>query len=188
MGSTSTGSLSTEPAASELKQCSEDWPIVSDVFICLMEPKHIAGVCQVEQHCFAVPWTARMFADELQNPLSRYMVLLDRERPDHVIAYAGYWKIFDEGHITNVAVHPHWRGRKAATYLMKQLMQFAASEGIHAMTLEVRRTNLAAQGLYQKLGFAVEGVRPGYYEDNNEDALIMWYRDEKQEETDANDN
>jgi ribosomal-protein-alanine N-acetyltransferase len=105
-----------------------------------------------------------------------------------VIAYVGYWKIFDEGHITNVAVHPDWRGRKAATYLMQQMMQFAASEGLKDMTLEVRRSNMAAQGLYTKLGFKIEGERPNYYEDNGEDALIMWYRVKKEEEADNNDN
>lgn len=178
------GSASNEPICSQLSQSSEKWTIASDVFACLMEPKHIDGVCEVERLSFAVPWTARMFADELHNPLSRYVVLLDRCHPEVVIAYAGYWKIFDEGHITNVAVHPKWRGRKAATYLMQQLMQLAASEGIQAMTLEVRKSNMAAQSLYSKLGFAVEGVRPKYYEDNNEDALLMWYRAEKQEEAD----
>ena len=162
--------------------------IADEVFVCLMEPKHIAGVCEVENRSFAVPWTERMFHDELINPMARYVVLLDKQQPGHVIAYAGYWKIFDEGHITNVAVHPDWRGRKAATYLMQQMMQLAASEGMNSMTLEVRRSNLTAQGLYTKLGFAVEGVRPKYYEDNGEDALIMWYRARKQEEADTHDN
>ncbi len=190
MGSQTTRSKPEGSAAEPMTEFLNN--IMEEVFVCLMEPKHIAGVCAVEHLSFAVPWTERMFTDELVNPLSRYVVLLDRENPGNVIAYAGYWKIFDEGHITNVAVHPHWRGRKAATYLMQQLMQLAASEGLSAMTLEVRRSNMAAQGLYTKLGFAVEGVRTKYYEDNNEDALIMWYRakeeqNERQEEVDAND-
>ena len=160
--------------------------IAAEVFVCIMEPKHIAGVCNVEQLSFAVPWTERMFTEELANPLSRYVVLLDKASPGDVIAYAGYWKIFDEGHITNVAVHPDWRGRKAATYLMEQMMQLAKVDGIRDMTLEVRRSNLAAQNLYKKLGFAEEGVRPKYYEDNGEDALIMWYRPKQNgEETHA---
>ena len=184
------GSASTEPVAqvqpvTEQAQFSEGLAIADAVFICMMEPKHIAGVCVVETLSFAVPWTERMFHDELRNPLSRYVVLLDRQNPGTVIAYAGYWKILDEGHITNVAVHPDWRGRKAAAYLMQQMMQLAATEGLTSMTLEVRRSNLAAQGLYTKLGFAVEGVRPNYYEDNGEDALIMWYRAKKQEEADC---
>ena len=184
------GSASTEPEQlmSEMLKSSEKPAIAEDVFVCLMEPKHIAGVCEVENKSFAVPWTERMFHDELKNPLARYVVLLDKQKPGNVIAYVGYWKIFDEGHITNVAVHPDWRGRKAATYLMQQMMQFAASEGLKDMTLEVRRSNMAAQGLYTKLGFKIEGERPNYYEDNGEDALIMWYRVKKEEEADNNDN
>ena len=182
------GSTTTEPAAQQLMSEQNENPQYSDitdaVVVCLMEPKHIEGVCEVENRSFAVPWTARMFTDELNNPLSRYVVLLDKQNPGNVVAYAGYWKIFDEGHITNVAVHPDWRGRKAATYLMKQMMQLAASEGLKDITLEVRRSNLAAQGLYTKLGFAVEGVRPKYYEDNGEDALIMWHRADKQKGVD----
>ncbi len=184
------GSASTEPEQliDEVLEGSESLAIAEEVFVCLMEPKHIAGVCEVENKSFAVPWTERMFYDELKNPLARYVVLLDKQNPGNVIAYVGYWKIFDEGHITNVAVHPEWRGKKAATYLMRQMMQLAASEGMKDMTLEVRRSNLAAQGLYTKLGFAVEGVRPNYYEDNGEDALIMWYRVKSKEEADKYDN
>ena len=184
------GSASTEPEQliDEVLEGSESLAIAEEVFVCLMEPKHIAGVCEVENKSFAVPWTERMFYDELKDPLARYVVLLDKQNPGNVIAYVGYWKIFDEGHITNVAVHPEWRGKKAATYLMRQMMQLAASEGMKDMTLEVRRSNLAAQGLYTKLGFAVEGVRPNYYEDNGEDALIMWYRVKSKEEADKYDN
>ena len=184
------GSASTEPEQliDEVLEGSESLAIAEEVFVCLMEPKHIAGVCEVENKSFAVPWTERMFYDELKNPLASYVVLLDKQNPGNVIAYVGYWKIFDEGHITNVAVHPDWRGRKAATYLMQQMMQFAASEGLKDMTLEVRRSNMAAQGLYTKLGFKIEGERPNYYEDNGEDALIMWYRVKKEEEADSNDN
>ena len=184
------GSASTEPEQliDEVLEGSESLAIAEEVFVCLMEPKHIAGVCEVENKSFAVPWTERMFYDELKNPLARYVVLLDKQNPGNVIAYVGYWKIFDEGHITNVAVHPEWRGKKGATYLLRQMMQLAASEGMKDMTLEVRRSNLAAQGLYTKLGFAVEGVRPNYYEDNGEDALIMWYRVKSKEEADKYDN
>ena len=184
------GSASTEPEQliDEVLEGSESLAIAEEVFVCLMEPKHIAGVCEVENKSFAVPWTERMFYDELKNPLARYVVLLDKQNPGNVIAYVGYWKFIDEGHNTNVAVHPEWRGKKAATYLMRQMMQLAASEGMKDMTLEVRRSNLAAQGLYTKLGFAVEGVRPNYYEDNGEDALIMWYRVKSKEEADKYDN
>ena len=74
--------------------------------------------------CFTVPWSEQAFLDELQkNPTARYFVLLNKANPSQVIAYGGYWKIFDEGHITNIAVHPDWRNQKAATYLLCQMMQ-----------------------------------------------------------------
>lgn len=147
------------------------------VFVCLMEPKHVSSVVELENLCFSVPWSAQSFLDELtKNPTARYFVLLDKKNPSKVIAYGGYWKIFDEGHITNIAVHPCWRNQKAATYLMCQMMQFARAEGITAMTLEVRVSNLPAQAVYRKLGFQNEGIRKAYYEDTGEDAIIMWYR------------
>ena len=158
--------------------------IADKVFACLMSPSHVESVAELERLSFSVPWSAQAFLDELQgNPTARYFVLLDKNNPAQVVAYGGYWKIFDEGHITNIAVHPQWRNQKAATYLMCQMMQFAKVEGIHAMTLEVRTSNLAAQAVYRKLGFQNEGIRKKYYEDTGEDAIIMWYREPEQEAT-----
>lgn len=167
---------------SELQQSSVAQTAGETVLINRMEVKHIPEVCKLEKICFATPWTESMFIDELEkNPLSRYFVLLDKAMPSKVVAYAGYWKIFDEGHITNVAVRPEWRKKQLGFYLMQQMMTYAEAEQIHAMTLEVRRSNEAARGLYEKLGFVVEGVRKKYYEDNKEDALIMWCRQQHTE-------
>ena len=185
MGSETPATVISSELAQQSEQC-EEMAIAQRVFVGLMEQKHIPQVCEMERLCFAVPWTEKMFADELHNPLTRYVVLLDRQSPTEVVAYGGYWKIFEEGHIINIAVHPSWQGQKAGTYLMEQMMQFAAAEGVQAMTLEVRPSNTHALKLYEKLGFVVEGRRKGYYEDNGEDALIMWYR-AKGEET-HNDN
>ncbi|MFR6291825.1 MAG: ribosomal protein S18-alanine N-acetyltransferase [Peptococcaceae bacterium] len=169
----------TAGTAIELQQNLQSSDIAKRVFVCPMELKHIAQVCLLEQLCFSSPWTERMFTEELEkNPLCRYLVLLDRQNPAEVVAYAGYWKVFDEGHITNVAVHPQWQGQKAGTYLMEQMMCFAKAEGVRSMTLEVRQSNQIARRLYEKLGFRAEGIRKKYYEDNQEDAVIMWYREE----------
>lgn len=178
---------STESAYTGLSNCKTacieaEQRIADQVYACLMEPKHAASVAELEKLCFTVPWSAQAFLDELEkNPAARYIVLLNKKDPTQVIAYGGYWKIFDEGHITNIAVHPDWRNRKAATYLMCQLMQFANAEGIGAMTLEVRTSNMPAQAVYSKLGFQKEGLRKNYYEDTGEDAIIMWYRKEEQQ-------
>lgn len=177
------GSQASESVTpSELQQSSVDRAVIEKVFICPMEVKHIPEVCELERICFASPWREIMFSEELEkNPLSRYFVLLDRQEPAKVVAYAGYWKIIDEGHITNVAVRPEWRKQHLGEYLMQQMMAFASAEKIQAMTLEVRESNQVAQALYRKLGFVVEGVRKKYYEDNREDALIMWYRSKNEE-------
>lgn len=175
MGSTASESV-MQP---EFLQSSESWPIADEVFVCLMEPRHIAQVHEIEGLSFPIPWSENMIADELKNPLSRYVVLLDKQKPGKVVGYAGYWKIIDEGHITNVAVRPEWRGKKAGTYLMQQMMAFAFAEGVKDMTLEVRESNQIARSLYEKLGFKVEGLRKNYYEDNKEDAILMWYRQKK---------
>ena len=95
------GSTTPEAIAEQLQQSSEWNAIAEAVFVCPMEPQHIAGVCEVERGSFPVPWTERMFTDEWNNPLSRYVVWLDRQNPSTVIAYAGYWKRFDEEHHTD---------------------------------------------------------------------------------------
>ena len=88
--------------------------------------------------------------------------------------YIGMWLIIDEGHITNLAVHPAYRRRGVGRLLLKNLIQTGKRYGLRRLTLEVRQTNLAAQNLYMEFGFTTVGVRPRYYLDNHEDALIMW--------------
>ena len=90
-----------------------------------------------------------------------------------VIAYAGAWIIFEESHITNIAVDQAYRGQGIGETLTRALIQYAANLGVDYMTLEVRRSNLVAQGMYEKLGFIKLGVRKRYYTDNQEDALLM---------------
>ena len=108
--------------------------------------------------------------DITENACARYMVL----REDGVaMAYAGVWFVLDEGHITNIAVHPDRRGLGYGERVTRAMIQLAADSGMNWMTLEVRRSNVAAQNLYHKLGFIDVGYRPKYSE-NSEDALIMF--------------
>ena len=86
----------------------------------------------------------------------------------------GLWFILDEGHITNVAIAPNYRGQKWGEFLMRSVILKMMNKGMERMTLEVRASNKAAQSLYTRLGFASAGVRKGYYADTGEDALIMW--------------
>ena len=119
-----------------------------------------------------------------ENACARYVVLREDGR---AIAYAGVWFVLDEGHITNIAVHPDRRGVGYGEQVTRALIQLAADSGMAAMTLEVRRSNTVAQNLYHACGMLDVGYRKRYYEDNKEDALIM-YRDfvyPEQSETEA---
>jgi ribosomal-protein-alanine N-acetyltransferase len=134
----------------------------------------LAAIVQIENACFTVPWSEQSFYNEfVRNQFARYLVV---ECDGRIVAYGGVWIIVDEAHITNVAVHPDYQGRKIGRRLMEKLMEIAAAEGATSMTLEVRPSNRVARTLYESLGFAVTGVRRGYYPDNGEDALIMWVK------------
>jgi ribosomal-protein-alanine N-acetyltransferase len=144
------------------------------VIIRRMEMKDLDDIEVVEHLSFTTPWSRESFINELKtNVFARYFVA---EKEKRVIGYGGMWLVLDEAHITNIAVHPDYRGRGLGERLMRSLMSFAVSSGATAMTLEVRRSNEAAKQLYRKLGFVEEGVRPGYYTDNGEDAIIMWVK------------
>ena len=131
----------------------------------------VEAVQAIEQATFAMPWSLQSFRDEMErNACARYLVAEDNGQ---VVGYAGAWMIFEEAHITNVAVEKNRRGQGIGRALMVALMQYAANLGVQYMTLEVRRSNLTAQALYQSLGFIQLSVRKHYYEDNGEDALLM---------------
>ena len=107
------------------------------------------------------------------NALARYFTVRDGDR---AVAYGGMWLIFNEAHITNLAVHPEYRGKGIGRLLLKGMIDYGLSNGIQSFTLEVRESNKAAIGLYSKLGFKKAGSRKGYYSDTKEDAVIMWLR------------
>nr|WP_164779554.1 ribosomal protein S18-alanine N-acetyltransferase [Paenibacillus kobensis] len=129
-------------------------------------------IVMIEQEAFTTPWSAEAFTNELShNHFARYMVMEDATG---IIGYGGMWTIIDEAHVTNIAVRQDRRGRGLGERLLRRMKEQAAEYGMHRMTLEVRVSNERAQRLYERLGFEPAGIRPGYYSDNNEDALIMW--------------
>ncbi|WP_048600890.1 ribosomal protein S18-alanine N-acetyltransferase [Rubeoparvulum massiliense] len=137
-----------------------------------MQVEDIDAVHQVETLSFTTPWSKEAFYQELTgNPLAFYTVITV---DDQVVGYGGMWVIIDEAHVTNIAIHPDFRGKKLGYHLLVQMMAYAYMRGARRMTLEVRLSNQIAQRLYTKMGFESYGVRKHYYEDNGEDALIMW--------------
>lgn len=137
-----------------------------------MTLRDIDNVLVVERRAFTAPWSRQAFLTELlDNHFARYIVA---EANHRIVGYAGVWLIVDEGHITNIAVDPDFRGIHLGESLLRALMAVCGANGGRRMTLEVRVSNDVAQNLYRKLGFTVAGMRRGYYTDNREDALIMW--------------
>ncbi|GED34644.1 MULTISPECIES: ribosomal protein S18-alanine N-acetyltransferase [Brevibacillus] len=137
-----------------------------------MTMQDVGAVAELERLSFSTPWPHDAFVNELtKNPNARYVVVVHQNR---IIAYCGMWIIIDEAHITNVAVHPLYRGKKVGLGLMIKMMNVARMFHAKSMTLEVRPSNTVARSMYTKLGFKEHGVRKRYYSDNNEDAIIMW--------------
>ena len=144
---------------------------MSEITVGLMTAADVDAVHEIETACFKTPWSRESFLHEIEgNQCARYVVVREDGR---AIAYAGVWFIIDEGHITNIAVHPDKRGMGYGDMVTRALIQMAADCGMSVMTLEVRRSNKVAQNLYHKFGFINVGFRPKYYE-NSEDALIMF--------------
>lgn len=143
-----------------------------DVVIAPMRRRHLRGVLAIEQVTNHRPWSLGLFMGELRMPTSRcYVVALDAHR---VVGFAGTMITGDEGHVTNIAVHPDQHRRGIGVRLMVVAMQEAIARGVTSMTLEVRMSNVAAQELYRRFGFVPGGVRRNYYTEVGEDALIMW--------------
>jgi ribosomal-protein-alanine N-acetyltransferase len=138
-----------------------------------MRIEDLEDVLEIEGLSFATPWSRNSFLYELlENERAIYLVA--RNQFNKVIGYIGMWVVFDEGHITNLAAHPSYRRQGVGKALMEHLIAVARDNDVKNLTLEVRRSNLSAQELYQKIGFVHMGVRRKYYLDNKEDALIMW--------------
>ena len=102
--------------------------------------------------------------------MAKYAVLKDAGT---VLGYGGFWAIADEGHITNVAVHPINRKMGCGSKIVQAMLAKATLLGLRLLTLEVRRSNEAAKRLYEKYGFEVVGERRKYYSQPTEDALLM---------------
>ena len=131
----------------------------------------LPAVQEIERASFTTPWPSHAYQAELEtNKLARYLVV----RAGHeVIAYAGIWLLVDEAHITTFAVAPAWRRQRVGERLLLAVLDLSVARGAREATLEVRLSNLPARRLYEKYGFRPVGIRPRYYSDDHEDALIM---------------
>ena len=138
----------------------------------MMTVDDIDNVVEVENNCFSIPWSKASFLREIEN--NEVALYLVAKIENKAVGYIGVWRIIDEGHITNVAVHSDYRGLGIGSMLVSELLSLCKKDGINSFTLEVRKSNEIAQKLYRKYGFEERGIRKKYYEDNKEDAVIMW--------------
>jgi ribosomal-protein-alanine N-acetyltransferase len=130
----------------------------------------LEGIYEVETCCFSNPWAKESIQKDLESPITTYVVA---EIEGQIIAFAGLWKVLDEGQITNIAVHPSYRGLKIGKRLLQELVSIAVDAQIKVMLLEVRKSNEIARRLYESQGFKVIGQRKGYYQKPVEDALVL---------------
>lgn len=140
-----------------------------------MRRRHLRSVLRIEGQVCPRPWTVGLFLSELGlGPDRRYLVARTGAT---VVGYGGLMIGAGEGHVTTLAVDPRWQRRRVATRVLLGLTEWGVDRGCHALTLEVRMGNAAAQALYRRFGFVPAGVRRNYYAETNEDALIMWAHD-----------
>ena len=123
-------------------------------------------------------WSKDSFYNELSNKLASYFSIKDEKK--NILAYIGFWQIIEEAHVTNLAVDPDYRRNGFASILLLKTIEECYKNMVKFITLEVRESNTAAINLYEKFLFSSVGVRKNYYQDNGENALIMftqniWY-------------
>ena len=142
------------------------WPVFR-----LCEEKDLPAVMQLDREAFFDPWSRETWQEELRNIIAIWIV---EELEEQIVGYAGLWTVAGEAQIMRVAVRKELRDQGLGLALTRALLQKAWDTGVDAITLEVRENNLAALKVYERCGFVSGGVRPGYYEDTHEGAVIMW--------------
>jgi ribosomal-protein-alanine N-acetyltransferase len=165
-----------------------------------MTDADIVQVAEIEHESFPTTWPQTAYRRELSNNLARYLVLIDRAHTpvdnsdtskrkgflgrffkkdpstlttDYIVGYVGVWLMVDEAHIVAIAVRESYRGRGLGELLLSEAIDMALANHQENVTLEVRKSNVIAQNLYEKYRFLKVGVRKRYYSDNHEDAIIM---------------
>lgn len=136
-----------------------------------MTQSDISDVYKIETLSFRMPWSKRSLLSELDNHLAHYLVA---ELDGKLIGYCGMWVLFEECHITNIAVSPSSRHEGCGKAMLYAAMAVGDLFGATSMTLEVRETNRIAQELYQQFDFEKQGYRKRYYQDTGEGALLLW--------------
>lgn len=145
---------------------------MTEIVIRNADKNDVDEIAELEKQCFSVPWSRESLEyDITENHMSTYITAVIHGR---IAGYVGFWTILDECHINNVAVSPGFRKQHIGSRLIETMIDRCKKAGVNSFTLEVRKSNFSAIGLYEKYDFKAFGERKGYYEDNGEDAIIMW--------------
>ncbi|HWD10149.1 MAG TPA: ribosomal protein S18-alanine N-acetyltransferase [Actinomycetota bacterium] len=137
-----------------------------------MRRRHLRSVLRIEAQVYPRPWSAALFLQEMSRKNDRAYFVARWE--SQVIGYGGIMLSPPEAHVTTIAVDPAWHRNHIGTKLMLGLIDAATARGAHSVSLEVRKSNLGAQQMYERFGFRPVGVRRGYYVETGEDAIVMW--------------
>lgn len=138
-----------------------------------MTIEDVKAIYDLSKACFSIPWSFEALTKELSNPLAEYQIA---EIDGRIIGYGGLWCVMDEGEITNIAVDGDYRRQGIGEALLEALLQIAKQKRLTIVHLEVRVSNVAAKGLYEKFGFHQIAIRKNYYQQPIEDAIIMQYK------------
>jgi [ribosomal protein S18]-alanine N-acetyltransferase len=136
-----------------------------------MQVADLDAVYDLELRTFPSPWSKQSFELELMHRTYSHSWVV--ESSEEIIAYAVTWLFFEEFHIANISVSPDYQHKGIATFMMRQMIDFAVSRNATIVHLEVRRSNAAAIALYKKFGFVAIGIREKYYQAEDEDAILM---------------
>jgi len=127
-------------------------------------------VVSIEKASMPSPWSKELFEEELRRSAAHYFVV---EEENQVAGYMGYWEAPEEAHIINLAIAPFFRKKGLGLKMVESCMEYAAKRGAKLATLEVRESNDTAKRLYEKCLFRTVAIRKKYYQDNQEDAVVM---------------
>lgn len=135
-----------------------------------MTEQDLDEVMRIEHEAFSLPWSRDSYLGELKNSFADYLVC---DFAGEIAGYAGIWVVFEEAHITNVAVSKKYRSRGIGLALMQETEKIARAKQAIRILLEVRPSNQVAINMYESLDYFQTGIRKAYYTDNGEDAIIM---------------
>ena len=142
------------------------------MYVCKMTAEHIGDVVSISAGCFgSEAWSETAMSDELSNPNAFNLVCIDEKNT--VVAFGGLRNNLGECYVTNIAVRSDFRRQGAASAILTEMLDYAKKCNALFLTLEVRKSNISAQKLYEAFGFSVAGHRKNFYTHPTEDAVIM---------------